>query len=349
MSIHKDHQMPVNSLRLSLFLALSALTQSALAAAPLPAIGADKTQTSVSGLSSGAFMAVQYQVAYSASVKGAGIVAGGPYYCAAAVWTALTSACMGNGIELKPAQMANQAREFAKHGLIDPLSSLQNARIYLFSGTRDDVVKPSAVKATVDFFKLAGVRDSNVKYVNTVAAQHAFIAPTFGNPCTAKASPYINQCPVGKDNYDQAGALLQHIYGSLTPPAKILSATVQPFDQSAFAPEASDMAKEAFVYIPKTCSTGAACKVHIALHGCKQSAAEVGDAFYAHAGYNNWADSNRIVVLYPQIKPAGLFSTPLNPNGCWDWYGYTGPDYALKSAKQMVAIKAMVDRLTAMH
>ena len=37
----------------------------------------------VSGLSSGGFMAVQLHVAHSATlVKGAGIVAGGPYYCA---------------------------------------------------------------------------------------------------------------------------------------------------------------------------------------------------------------------------------------------------------------------------
>jgi len=57
----------------------------ALAAAgapPLPALGADVAQITVSGLSSGAFMATQFSVAYSASIAGAGIVAGGPYYCA---------------------------------------------------------------------------------------------------------------------------------------------------------------------------------------------------------------------------------------------------------------------------
>lgn len=34
---------------------------------------------SVSGISAGGFMAVQFQVAFSKSVKGSGIVAGGPY------------------------------------------------------------------------------------------------------------------------------------------------------------------------------------------------------------------------------------------------------------------------------
>ena len=37
---------------------------------------------STSGISSGAFMATQMHVAYSASIKGAGVVAGGPYHCA---------------------------------------------------------------------------------------------------------------------------------------------------------------------------------------------------------------------------------------------------------------------------
>ena len=45
----------------------------------LPAMKAG--QVSVSGLSSGAFMAVQFEVAFSRTVTGAGVIAGGPYYC----------------------------------------------------------------------------------------------------------------------------------------------------------------------------------------------------------------------------------------------------------------------------
>ena len=53
-----------------------------LAAEELPKLGADLTATSVSGLSSGAYMAGQIEVAHSKDIKGAGIVAGGPYACA---------------------------------------------------------------------------------------------------------------------------------------------------------------------------------------------------------------------------------------------------------------------------
>ncbi|MEI8634171.1 hypothetical protein P4S72_23275 [Vibrio sp. PP-XX7] len=48
----------------------------------LPALNALPNASSISGLSSGAFMAAQFHVAYSKDMMGAGIVAGGPWNCA---------------------------------------------------------------------------------------------------------------------------------------------------------------------------------------------------------------------------------------------------------------------------
>ena len=67
------------------------LAPAAGAAGTLRAYNVDVHDTSVSGLSSGAYMAVQLDVAFSSTIKGAGIIAGGPYYCAqglldTAVW-----------------------------------------------------------------------------------------------------------------------------------------------------------------------------------------------------------------------------------------------------------------------
>jgi hypothetical protein len=45
----------------------------------------DRTAVTVSGLSSGGFFAHQFHVAFSSLVKGAGILAGGPYGCVAAI------------------------------------------------------------------------------------------------------------------------------------------------------------------------------------------------------------------------------------------------------------------------
>jgi len=52
------------------------------AAEELPRLGVTLTATSVSGLSSGAYMAGQIEVAHSKDIVGARIVAGGPFACA---------------------------------------------------------------------------------------------------------------------------------------------------------------------------------------------------------------------------------------------------------------------------
>jgi hypothetical protein len=73
--------MTIRSLRF--LAALAALSGGAsMAAVNLPALNIDTTQTTVSGLSSGGFMAVQLHVAYSATVQGRGRGCGGPFYCA---------------------------------------------------------------------------------------------------------------------------------------------------------------------------------------------------------------------------------------------------------------------------
>ncbi|MDZ7855131.1 PHB depolymerase family esterase [Sphaerotilus sp.] len=324
--------------------ALSALPGvTAQAAEPLPHFQIDRNEVSVSGLSSGAFMAAQLQVAYSATFKGAGIVAGGPYYCAAGN-IAYAGICMGQVPMVYPnaALMSAAARQFEAAGQIDKLSNLKKRRLYVFSGTKDTVVKPPAVNATVSFFKQVGVPDSQLLYVNNIPAGHAVITPTYGNACDANATPYISQCVVNGLGYDQSGALLAHIHGKLQPKATSLAGRMVTFNQRAFASAGTGMAEEAFLYVPPSCDAGQACKVHVAIHGCEQSAEKVGKNFIADTGYNEWAEHNRMLVLYPQVNASNV---PFNPKGCWDWFGYTGPTYAWKAGSQMSAIKAMVDAL----
>lgn len=334
-------KLPVHACMLAVALAFSPLAHSS---GNLPALGADHGATSVSGLSSGAFMAVQYQVAYSSSVVGAGVVAGGPYYCAAG---SLVNAavCMGQVPFLppNPALLLMSAQGFAASGQIDPLTDLQNDRIYVFSGTKDTVVYQQAVDATVTFFKDAGVADANLVYVNTVPAGHALLTPAFGNNCAANAAPYISKCTVHHAAYDQPGAMFAHIYGNAKAPASKLSGKIITFNQREFADAGTGMAADAYAYVPASCNAGKACRVHVAFHGCKQSAAVVRDDFYGKSSYNNWADTNHIIVLYPQVNASNV---PYNPQGCWDWYGYTGINYAFKSGPQMMAVHAMVERLT---
>ncbi len=326
-----------------------ALSTAAEAADALPTLHADPTKTSVSGLSSGAFMAVQYAVAYSASVAGVAVVAGGPFDCAPDHFGDVAACMTGSP---SGSQAWGDAKTFESFGQIDPVAGIAKQRVYLFSGTKDSVVLPRVVAATRDFYRAAGVPASAISFVGKVPAGHAFLAPSFGNACGSGTSPYVERCVVGARAYDQPRAILRHLHGPLAAPATTLSATVRPFDQREFASAATSLDSAGFVYIPKACANGgAACSVHVVFHGCLQGAQSVGGAVYGHAGFNRWADANRIIVLYPQVVRSAVF--PYNPDGCWDWWGavgplfYTGPTFMVRSGVQLSAVKAMVDRLTA--
>lgn len=346
----------------------SLLCVGALAQAPaLQAYGADPTQTSVSGLSSGAYMAVQLQVAYSKDIIGAGVIAGGPYYCAGnlySTWSPIEKLehCMGKSPSLQEDadRASKELQNLAAKGLIDDVAHLANRRIYVFHGSKDEIVLEPATKATVSFFQQAGVK--HLKYDNQLGAGHAVISPGQGNDCPDNASPYISHCQIDKTDqpYDQAGELLKHIYESpgkapLNPPGTASSDQIVAFDQRPYTSGATNMADTGYLYVPQVCTeAGSNCKVHVALHGCLQSDQSLQETqrperFHRDAGYNRWAETNRLLVLYPQVNRSSLWWNT-NPTGCWDWWGYSGywwrNDYAYKSAPQMKAIMAMTRRLT---
>jgi poly(3-hydroxybutyrate) depolymerase len=119
------------------------------------------------------------------------------------------------------------------------------------------------------------------------------------------------------------------------------------FDQTAYLEtgytvETSSLNKEGYVYTPFACQDGNTtnCRVHAVFHGCDQTVDDIGESFLLMTGYNRWAAANNIIILYPQIT-----KTTLNPNGCFDWWGYTGPDYASKLGVQMNAINGMINTI----
>jgi hypothetical protein len=89
------------------------------AATLLPAYNVAPSGVTVAGISSGGFMAVQLQVAYSQQIFGAAIFAGGPYYCAqGSVVSALGYCESGNGIPLQT--LIDYTNAQATAGKIDP-------------------------------------------------------------------------------------------------------------------------------------------------------------------------------------------------------------------------------------
>ena len=192
----------------------------------LPELGIDVAETSVSGLSAGAYMAGQLQVAHSKQIVGAGIVAGGPYGCAEnqansflpAIAKNLSQAfedCLnGHGIPDATA-LVERAKGLAKAGEIDPLADLSKDRIYLFSGGKDRIVARSVVEAAKRFYIDAGVPKENVGLMTRDDAGHSILTNDSGNACGLSERPFVSDC-----DYDQAGAILKWIYGELNAPAE---------------------------------------------------------------------------------------------------------------------------------
>jgi poly(3-hydroxybutyrate) depolymerase len=310
-------------------------TLQAVAAPALPALKIDASEVTVSGLSSGAFMAVQLHVAYSGTFgKGVGVVGGGPFHCAENWTLHALGRCMKWPAGIPTAKLIATTEAWAAQGQIDPTGSLRRSRVYLFSGTEDSTVKPGVVDALARYYA-HWVPERQRLHKRDIAAGHGMVTDGVGNACAAHATPYINDC-----GFDLVGQMLTHLYGPLLPKAPAAApAGLREFDQTPY--RVQGMANKGWLYVPQACGYAtASCRLHVALHGCKQSGQYVKERFVADAGYNPWAEANRMVVLYPQTGEDA-------PNGCWDWWGYTGAGYATRKGLQMQAVKAMVDRLLA--
>ena len=147
-----------------------------------------------------------------------------------------------------------------------------------------------------------------------------------------------------------AGDILEFLIGDLKPKATELTGQIIEFSQKEFSrkPEAISMADTGYVYVPKACAEGRPCKLHVAIHGCKQNAASIGMAYVTDTGYLPWADSNNIVLLFPQTTARNEYTLRgvVNPKACWNWWGYGGDDnYHTRVGYQIAAIRSMVDRL----
>ena len=300
----------------------------------------------VAGVSSGAAMAAQLTVAYSGTFKGAAIYAGVPYYCAGYDLLSPARASAGCSMTIPREPLANLekfTRSWADEGLIDPVQNLQNERIYLWSGRFDLIVQPVVTNELQSFYRDFG---ANVfHYDNKFPAGHGWESPYGSVPCNWTWAPFINLCYDSSDDdaYDSEAVWLEQFFGPLrTKSVRPLHSTVLTFDQRQFvtggAAATISLADTGYVFVPKSCSDGVSCGLVLALHGCEQSSGAIGETFAYDAGINEWADSNNIVVLYPQA-----IASPSNLLGCWDWWGYLNHhDYAQKNGQQMKALYNMV-------
>ena len=317
------------------------------AAVALPALNIEAGSITVSGLSAGGFMANQLGYAFSSTFKGVGVFAGGPYMCAG---HSNYTACMYNA-SISSSMLSTMQGDINNWSgsLIDAKSNVASQKVFLFVGSSDTTVGPNPMSAVRTQYQNNGVAAANLQFVQRASTAHVFptdFDASGNNACGSTASPYIANC-----GYDGAKAVLSAFYGTLDARNDAPAAgNYIEFDQTAFTTNAG-MAATGWVYVPATCAAGNPCRLHVALHGCKQDTGDIGTAFVKNTGYTRWADTNRIVVLFPQTKvdntthATAASGTLPNPNACFDWVGWYGSSFAQKGGTQVAALKAMVDRV----
>jgi hypothetical protein len=343
----------------------------------------DPARVTVSGISSGGFFAHQFHVAFSSLVEGAGIIAGGPYACAEQIpwalgFNPLARVTIALGVCTRYARGAFDPFDLwlpdapdaeeaiaavrAEHAAdrIDDPANLADDRVWLFLGDADGIVPLATMQALEGVYAGLGLTDPALEFERNAEANHGLPIEEFTGTtehtklgCGDYGPPFLIDC-----DFDAAERLLRHLYpaGFAEEPGTPEPDRLAAFDQSEFFdvddPSVS-LAATGFLYVPETCRDdappGEPCRLHVAFHGCQQYAGLIGDDFYLDGGYNRWAEANRIVVLYPQttpwertLDPTGLTA---NPKGCWDWWGYSGPDYFRREGQQMRAVHGMIERL----
>src|SRR4051812_26945895 len=163
----------------------------------------DPSSVTVSGLSSGAFFAHQFHIAYSSLVKGAGMVDGGLYRCAEQVdnvsppfgnpfflfgvsrsVVASLAVCTSLGrndfkqfgwqFPDKPDARESQrlVKQAYNEGTIDDPAHLATSKVWLFHGNDDDLVPRSTMDQVKVFYQLMGVPPANIMVKPGPNAKH---------------------------------------------------------------------------------------------------------------------------------------------------------------------------------
>jgi poly(3-hydroxybutyrate) depolymerase len=300
----------------------------------LPRLKIDPARTAVIGLSSGAYMATQVQMAYPELFPNAALVAGGPFGCAGGKLDVALGSCMKGVPAPDVAALVASAGKRSATGEIGALKDLAHAHVYLLHGSADALVAPAVAEAGAHFYEqlhdgTPGLKGMQVHDDGQRVFAHNLPVAARGDDCDKSVTPYLGHC-----GFDAAGEIFTQMFGKPAHAATAARGELRTFDQDALRPDGADafMASNGYVYLPPACLAGKSCGVVVAFHGCKQNADAVGESFVKDAGFNRWADVYNVVVLYPQTRAS---FAPLNPQACWDWWGYSGADYDSRHGVQL--------------
>jgi len=157
-------------------------------------------------------------VAFSDSFAGAGIFAGGPYYCCRGKLLpgCGTYGCAGPDISSgeNPGSknkvfelIASVAFNFSgkEHPIADP-KNIKDKPIFLYSGMNDNTIGPSVVANTNYFWKTLG---ASTTFVNRFVSDHLF--PVDRNGVEECAHGGAGSTSIGNCNFDGAGHMFKKI------------------------------------------------------------------------------------------------------------------------------------------
>lgn len=361
----------------------------------------------ISGISSGGFMAEQMAVAHSEHFSGVATIAGGYYYCAGThfdkqkrlygtstlvnyrtntpvffkslfrpfsaffmnveewvtpafanpLYRALT-VCLNNpSLSRLPNRILGSMYfdivDMAARGQIDPLENLTQQRVLIYQGQKDSVVNPAMAQQLKHFRTY--FNSSSIEVIEAAQAAHNFPSSNVnGIGCDEQRPPYVGNC-----QFSMSQKIVDYLMPSVTQQRKghirvfTLNQTTQ-FTPPSIAPYGYLVANDWCLKSPERC------EMHVALHGCQMSDyfdPEIQKNFEQNVlikgvthtpdnskrakgmwlrqfielgGWKEAIQAKPIMIVFPQTQISEI-NYPFNPSGCWDWYGWTGPEYATKS------------------
>ena len=244
---------------------------------------------------------------------GAGIIGAGPWLCAQGIVTRALNDCTRRRAPAARTigRWSRRCARARRRDAVDDPSWLAPDRIWIFHGKRG----PQDRRRRLGFAAalLSGVRAARADPLRNAGPCRARLPDAHGR---AAPATWTNRRGFSPATTTRAGEMLRYLYDGLATPTGNITGELREFGQARYVerdPLAS-MADDGFPLRAEGLRGGQPCRVHVAFHGCRQGIGDLGRAFARDAGYNRWADANRIVVLYPQadeehfwpVQPARL-------------------------------------------
>lgn len=298
------------------------------------------------------------------------------------MYTAL-SICMKNPAQAKlPFEVM---QEFEKENLISPLANIQNQKILVYHGLDDLVVNPVMANKLSEFYLQNGVSVQNLVQITRAGGHNYPTDKLGLNSCISERTPYVSSCEfnlsekvlthlTGINNLKRAEVKVA---------TELLKVVSQ--DRTGLTRPRSLAAYGYLASGEKCLKNPESCHLHVALHGCEMSdafdanfdtrfvrgaragyfqmrtkkdsflfsplpyieqkkAGMAGLKFAQSSGYIDYVEANDIMVLFPQTDITEL-NYPLNPKGCWDWYGWTDANYATNNGAEPKWLMAWIQEL----